>query len=193
MKKTVETFAPLFGGFYESVWDNEINDLVDYEVERLEIETIGDYFIDYIDYAKGIVKAIDQALSSSSLDLGIDMEFQSLYQPREYNFETDSINVKLTLDFDKFISMVAKYKEKIIPILRERYSSRDGFVSYQSSDFYEWFYDLSNNFENEEYKVGAMLEILCNIEEVTTDDVYEAFTTNDHVGNYIDFRDDNDE
>lgn len=183
MKKSVETFAPLFSGFYYSIWDGLIDDYLEYESEEQGVEYIEDYSVDFEEYSKGIVKAIDQSLSSLGLD--IDLEFQSLVRPREYNFETDSINVKLTLDFDKFISMVADKREEILPILKERYSNRDGFYSYYSNDYQEWFNDLLNNFEEEQHKVGAMLEILCEIEEITTDDVIEAFISNDGVGNYI--------
>ena len=182
MKKSVETFAPLFDGFYDSIWDGLIDDYLEMEAEEKEVKS---YSVDYEGYAKGIVIAIDQALSELGLD--IDLEFQSLVRPREVNFQTDSINVKVNLDFDKFISMVADKRKEIAPILKERYSSRDGFYSYHSNNFEEWFDDLLNNFENELHKVGSMLEILCEIEEVTTEDVVDAFTSNNYVGNYINF------
>lgn len=185
MKKSVETFAPLFDGFYESIWDSEIDYYLENQAEDLGIEFVESYTVNFEELAKGIVKAIDQSLSNLGLD--IDLEFQSLVRPREYNFETDSINVKLTLDFDKFISMVADKREEILPILKERYSDRDGFISHYSNDYQEWFNDLLNNFEDEQHKVGAMLEILCEIEEITTDDVIEAFTSNNGVGEYITF------
>lgn len=180
MKKSVETFAPLFDGFYDSFWSSLVEIELEMEAEEREVEN---YSVDYEGYTKGITSAIDQALSELGLD--IDLEFQSLVRPREYNFQTDSINVKVNLDFDKFISMVADKRKDIAPILKERYSSRDGFYSYHSNNFEEWFNDLLNNFENESHRVGAMLEILCEIEEVTTEDVVEAFISNNYVGNYI--------
>lgn len=185
MRKSVETFAPLFSGFYDSIWDSLIDNYLEYEAEEQGLEYIENYSVNFEEYSKEITTAIDQALSELGLD--IDLEFQSLARPREYNFETDSINVKLTLDFDKFISMVADKREEILPILKERYSDRDGFFSSHSNDYQEWFNDLLNNFEEEQHKVGAMLEILCEIEEVTTDDVVEAFGSNDGVGEYITF------
>ena len=181
MKKSVETFLPLFSGFYNSIWDTFIEDELEYLQEEEEL----DYSIDYEGYSKDITKCIDFTLSG--LDLDINIEFQKLVSPKFYNYSTDAIYVKLELDFDKFISKVADNYDAIKKLIAERYSSYDGFSSSHSNEYEDWFNDLLNDFENQQHKVGAMLDMLCEVEEIEEIEALEEFMANYSVSEFIKF------
>ena len=68
-------------------------------------------------------------------------------------------------DFQK----IKENKTEISEQLKERYSSREGFSSFHSTDLDEWIEDLALEFEVEEdcsHKWGTILEILSNVLDI---------------------------
>jgi len=185
MRKQVETFLPLFNGFYCSIWDGVIDSEIEYLMEEGEMHEDADYSIDFEGFSKDVTKCVDQVLSN--LGLSIDIEFQELRQPKFYNYSNDSINVLLSLDYDLFMIRVKENEEELTKMIKDTYSSCDGFISSHSNNFSDWLEDLENDFENQKHKVGSMLEMLCELEGLNEWQVYEEFCSNYQVAEFIKF------
>lgn len=136
-----------FSGFYESAHDG----LIDNEIEWLfsDRETgapleIPDefYFTNYcpqetwIAYAREYLENFTAWLKSE-FEIDINLEFEELISPREYNFTTDRIFARISLDdCKKLYELAAPLTLK--NVIERRHSSRDGFYSFYSNDYDEW-------------------------------------------------------
>ena len=130
--KKYEVLLNFFSGFYESIHD----EVFDFEEEMIIEDNPGHNYDDFrfkydrIRYCKNFVSAI-------SSEIGIPMEFMELTSPREYNFSTDKISVWITSKELKKISS-ALNSESMKMILKKRFTSYDGFMSFYSNDIEEW-------------------------------------------------------
>lgn len=68
----------------------------------------------------------------------IDLEFDHLYSPREYNFETDRIFAYISRQDITALAMAMDIR-KFNEVIKERHSSRSGFISFYDTDLHEWF------------------------------------------------------
>ena len=174
VEKTIKTFLPQFTGFYSTLFEDIIDSEVDYILEGEETYTTDNVEFDYKtfkdDISKQCVGVFEDAFNRD-MHVKLSVSFESLFSPKFYNFENDSINVAISLsrnDFNAIISAIKENKTEISEQLKEKYSSRDGFSSFHSTDLDEWIEDLTLEFENEEdcsHKWGAILEILCDFME----------------------------
>lgn len=129
--KKQELVLGFFSGFYESIH----NDVFEREEEYI-MEDYGktwddfkwDY--DYISYCKSYVSAISRAI-------GIKLEFVEMTSPREYNFSTDHIYCKISKADVKKISSVLN-SDTLREIIKKRFTSRSGFMSFYSNSLDEW-------------------------------------------------------
>ena len=72
-------------------------------------------------------------------------EYNLLTSPREYNFETDRIFIDIeknhAIDFIKYI--IKNYKKELEKKIKDRFTSRDGFISFYKNSLDLWIYDYS--------------------------------------------------
>ena len=187
---TYDTYLPKFSGFYETIWDFDDSQLRDeYDDEILD-------YIDYKEYQKDVSKRLCKVIKAHTiLDLGLQfedirIEFDSLYSPNAYNFETDIINCKIALT-DNAIQAIQVYirdnEAKFKEYIKNRYTSYDGFSSYYSNDNRDWiattkeFTDFSDN----KHMLGSVLGfILGDLEQV---DLYYNVMDDIDVYSYVDF------
>jgi hypothetical protein len=111
-----------FGGFYDSIHFDNIQDLIEY----LDIKDDNiNYNETHKEYCKEFVNELNNYLE-------IDLKFTGIYSPRFYNFETDKIEVEINEnDYKKIIDNYLNNKE-CIEYINEASSSKDGFVSFCS-------------------------------------------------------------
>jgi hypothetical protein len=130
--KKYEVLLNCFSGFYESIHSG----VFDSEEERIIEDYPGHNYDDFrftqdeIGYCKKYVAAI-------SSEIGIKLEFAELTSPREYNFTTDQISCWITSKELKIISSVLN-SDTLKNIIKKRFTSRDGFMSWYSNDINEW-------------------------------------------------------
>lgn len=89
-----------------------------------------DWGLVHTKYAKKYAKALASRF-------GIDMTFESLQSPREYNFSTDRIFCEISLEEVKRLREATSerlFREEA----RARFTSGDGFISYYSPDVDDW-------------------------------------------------------
>lgn len=131
MKKH-EVLLNFFSGFYESIHDGVFDDEETRIIEDYPGHDWDDFRFKYdrIGYCKNYVSAI-------SSEIGLKLEFMELTSPREYNFSTDQISVYIDGKTLKKISSVLN-SDTLKNLIKRRFTSRDGFISWYSNDIEEW-------------------------------------------------------
>lgn len=179
----VHTFLPLFSGFYYSIWENNIESeekqIIEYYNEENGTELSWDDFnwtYDFVSYSKAITEVIMEAIKDEFPGLVVSYEFEELIQPKEYNFSTDTIYIKLDLDKAVLLSIIAENREKLTEKIKEKYTSCSGFISWHSNKYEDWFNDILNEVEIE-HKVGAIIGMLCedDFEESSISEWVQAY------------------
>ena len=174
--KTIKSYLPIFQGFYGTLFDSEQAEEMVLEYEDLQFEEIE---FDYSEYQNRVAeKCISSIWNFLKLDgFDIDIEFEKIYSPREYNFSNDVIYCTFKvndLDFNKLIDYCKTNLSEFKTFLEDNYSSRSGFISFFDTEHKTWFNDYlkedSNKFEraftgilyfyllNEDYSVDNMLD-----------------------------------
>ncbi len=129
-----------FEGFYSSHISALIDDEETQILEDLKLDYDKVNFkIDFVKLSKHIVEAYKEYLCDE-LDLDIEMSFDILFQPREYNFMTDEITVLMPIEshkklYDHLMSLDKKITQERV---NNKYKSRDGFISFWSSFVNGW-------------------------------------------------------
>ena len=89
MKQKFKTWCPLFPGFYNTVFEysREEDDIDYYNEENKTDLKYDDFEWDYRDYEKRVSSAfVDKLESELKHHIDINIEFEKLVSPREYNF-----------------------------------------------------------------------------------------------------------
>lgn len=160
MKQHLATLP--FSGFYETIHGSKIDDDIEYYLSELSDEYIENNFtngdiwhdieIDFTrfknDYSRAYVNHF-----ASEYDIN-DMTFESVESPRYYNYSTDRIFVNLT---SEAVLNIIRCTDKDIlkTVIKERFTSYDGFNSFYSNDVFEWGSIIENWDHNQ---LGALLE-----------------------------------
>ena len=149
-----------FDGFYESFisadieyqmgqqieWDCDIYDLNESEEEILYNNYLSvntSYFYNQIaeDYTNFYIDALNERLKGFTLKA----TYKSFNSPREYNFSTDRIFIEIeenhAIDFIKYI--IKNYKKELEKKIKDRFTSRDGFISFYKNSLDLWIDDYS--------------------------------------------------
>jgi len=130
-----------FAGFYGSHHDAEL----DYTAERMLADESGEpvrgltdrltYSCDWravhTEYAKRFAEEYCEAVGIAGA------AFESMSSPREYNFTTDRIFIKLPLEeAQRMLREVSR--ETMHTVAGERHLSRSGFISFYSANWQTW-------------------------------------------------------
>ena len=132
-----------FVGFYESEHNVALNDALEQIFSDLDTgceinhelvwraSDLCDWGEVRKEYAKEYSERVAQAFNIPSL------KFESLNSPREYNFTTDRIFCTISEDdVRRILSLVDS--AALAALVRDTFTSRDGFISYYSPDVAEW-------------------------------------------------------
>jgi hypothetical protein len=147
-----------FAGFYGSFYSSEVDNVEEREAENLAerqdedgiaaelrltadeyaqiLSDVTDYSSAYLDIARAYVPAFAQYLADE-LSINLTLEFESMKSPREYNFETDRIFAHVNAaQLQNLLDTVKQ--DTLAAVIRERFTSRSGFISFYSNDIAEW-------------------------------------------------------
>lgn len=183
----VNTFLPLFSGFYHSVYDLDINQeiemIIEHHNEENNTELLYSDFnfkIDYKRYSEAIYEGIMEHIIKELPGLVISHKYEELIQPKEYNFSTDSINIELEVDKQKLLQLIEENHELLNDKIKEKYTSCSGFISSYSNELNNWIWAIENEDESIKHKIGALIGMLC-------EDDFEEWTLTEwiHVYDYI--------
>lgn len=186
----VETYLPVFQGFYNTPFEpNEIND-VDYinservskGLNELDFE---DFDFDYDSYYRGVAICCTTFIESilKEMDVCEKIEFQKIESPREYNFANDSIYIEIDINDSQKANIISYIKndyELFENFIKERFTDRDGFISFYSNNPETWLNTINESLEHKT-KLGVILEFLCLVYENENDN-----NLYDELINYVD-------
>ena len=130
-----------FSGFYESLHSSAIDDSINQEfsddqgIENAELSYRAWDSMQWgnvrNEYAKEYAKSFGHEFGIKSL------AFESLRCPKEYNFTTDRIFCNI--DYAELCGIIKTFDLKAFAeFVRERFTSRDGFISFYPSELAEW-------------------------------------------------------
>lgn len=150
-----------FPGFYDSWYSDELHHIEEMEVEnseelerenhapeiRLETDDIVNAFNECHDWAttrektaRAFVDAFRYVLADN-YEIQLDIEYESMSSPRFYNFETDRVFAHITRRSVANLWRInrADRFESFRQVLKERHTSRSGFISFYDNDARGWF------------------------------------------------------
>lgn len=205
-----ETWLPVFPGFYNTIFEPDLDDEFEELKREGRIPADEKYPIDRWDnlgYELAVVQNVCDVFAGwFPEEAGIEKcEFEAIKSPKEYNFGNDAVDVAFHIDVAKFAPWITAYlkanAEAWADDLR-RYNSRDGFISYYTSDMDEWNEALARLLAGESpawvtehgfrsrqcdsHILGRVLEFWC--EQEVGDTVYKMYydgTEDVYVGQFI--------
>ena len=183
----VQTFLPVFNGFYNTLFEEILENATDnaieyYNEQNNTLLNYDDFDFNYNLIMSEICKDAILKVEDKLNEIGINctINFETLISPREYNFSNDSINIEINFKkFSQVIEILEQNYDLFTQYIKENYTSRDGFISIYSRYASDWMEDLREYAENEAHKVGAVLDfILQEIEEYKDEDLYSDLCEN---------------
>ena len=185
----VQTFLPVFNGFYNTLFEDLIDNATDNAIEWYNEQNGTELNYDDFDFNFVLIKneicrdavlKVEDKLNEIGINCTIN--FDTLISPREYNFDNDSINININFKkFSRVIEILEQNYDSFSQYIKDNYTSCSGFISSHSSYASDWMEDLRENGENEAHKVGAVLDfILQEIEEYKPDDLYYELCENSY-------------
>lgn len=149
---------PFFCGFYNTLFDiSELEWQSAYEEYNEYVSVLGQSVCDklglskddfeasdeYIEsYQRGVCDAFIDVVKERCPEWVKDIEFIDMWSPSAYNFATDECRVSLDLSddwFEQAQKWMIDNEEELRKRIRKDWSSRDGFFSFVSNDYDEWF------------------------------------------------------
>ena len=208
MEKNIETYLPVFPGFYETGFDldhqveqetkNWFEDVLGYNPEHLSstdelFET--DWEQIHLDVAKACVEVIGDTIVYGINFPGLQtLKFQSLKSPREYNFMNDSIDIVACFsDYEEFriwfLDFITKHDEAWAKFLKDRYTSYSGFMSSYPNTPEAWDNDTKCFRETDGHYLGTLFEFIFQVEGYTyewlREEAHEEVRENEYVSALI--------
>ena len=189
----VQTFLPVFNGFYNTLFVDLIDNATDNAIEWYNEDNntslnYDDFNFDFASIQREICKDAVSKIEEKLNEIGINcsIKYETLVSPREYNFSNDSINIEINFKkFSQVIEILEQNFDSFTQYIKDNYTSCSGFISSHSSYASDWMEDLREDAENEAHKVGAVLDfILQEIEGYKDEDLYYELCENAY---FIDF------
>jgi len=183
----LETTIP-FEGFYNSFISADIENEIQldteyyselYDLNKSEEELLSNSFLSVNnnnfynkickDYTSFYIDDLNAKLNYAYPDHGFTLKatYKCFISPKEYNFETDRIFIEIEenhcIDFIKYI--IKNYKKELEKIIKIRFKSRSGFISFYDNNLESW----TNNYKEWDcIMIGTCFELF-NLEE---EDIY---------------------
>lgn len=148
-----------FEGFYCSVHAEAVDRAIEYAAEINDKGDSNSIIVNelrgHVDFGEVFDKYSSDYTQELAVFLKVNLKFDELSRPREYNFITDRIFASISeLDFRKLYNSVDKIA--LGNLVSGRFTSRSGFISYYSSNFTDWPDDIAQWDHNQ---AGTVLEL----------------------------------
>lgn len=180
----METTIP-FAGFYESLHSAHIDHMIESSFSLDSGETI-----------PSIIQAVRDSINWKKLENTYALAYTELFaksfhikltykdktSPREYNFETDRIFADISLDEVKRLFNEVD-KTTLRSLIRERFTSYDGFISFYDNNLDDWPENLADWDCNQ---VGTLVQAYAMDNEYSDDwEFYSPEYLTDSLYNYV--------
>lgn len=167
----VETYVFDFPGYYNTQFDMLLS-------------------ADDKEYNKEIMDAVGKEIAASMLaysDIGpeegiMDIKYAGTYSPQSYNYSTDEINIDVTCDLEKIANIIegGSLGDDFESFIKERNSSRDGYISFMPTSKEEFANIVRNNGDHVADAISEYLEFIITPARMDAiyDDTFETMVNN---------------
>ena len=199
-KNTFRIELPFFAGFYESPIYNsdtlyyEFHDADNMEYYRSIFEdeniTEDDLDIDFNAFKNAVSKSFcDVFYTSNACPSFIEnVEFDELKSPMYYNFETDRVYANVTFDDnwrENIKDFMKENKTWLVKKIYDDWSDRDGFWSFLSNDYDDWFNEF-DEINVDERMISVMLQyMMMDYDNDIYDDLLDGLLDQNYISEYI--------
>jgi hypothetical protein len=177
----MDTTIP-FEGFYESNYSYEIDSILEgyFQDDHGDVNpAIAEKVFEKTDYKAAYRYAAKLYTSNFSEVHGIDVKFKSLDSPKFYNYTTDRIFCEIELsEVERLYKEVDK--EVLRGLVKQLFTSYDGFISHYSPDLDQWGADVSKWDHNQ---IGTLIEAYIIWTDTISD--FDIFDLNEDLGNNL--------
>lgn len=182
MKKNEKTWLPLFGGFYNTIWELDTEYVTDSNGKIIDFDRM---ILDNEGWEKACCEHIISELNYQLSDFSLRMRFESIHSPKYYNFSNDSCNVVVDVDEKAISKYIYENQSSFEDYLREKYTSYDGFNSRYSNRFADWEEDTQQfkNYSEDNHLLGSILQFICEDIGLSEMNIRDSF--DDYAANYI--------
>jgi hypothetical protein len=146
-----------FEGFYNSVHGDELDIALEqmfHDDDGVSNEGLVDRAYTACDWQAVHERYARAYAEKFSEMIEVNMTFESLQRPREYNFETDRILCTIEKRQVRKLFAAVVQSTEFADVCREHFQSRDGFVSFYSPDWRDWPKSIA---EWDHNQVGAVV------------------------------------
>lgn len=171
-RNNIETYLPVFTGFYGSFWDEP-----DFYGEAEYYGLPEDFnFLEYMNWHayKNDLSLAFCAIVESEMSLFIEkIEYQILSSPKEYNFINDSINCIIRPKKAAITKFILEHQAAFEVYLKDHLKDRDGFHSFHSFHWLDW-YNKTNGFtkfDTDSLDLGFILQFIVEQIDEYNDDL----------------------
>lgn len=178
---TIETWLPVFPGFYSTIFEANIEDELyhqnserDTNLPKIDYDDID---FQYKDYETEVVKQCCSFLENELGEFVTSIKFQNVVSPKEYNFANDSGNIEVGLTKKNIKSIrnyIYSHREQYEEWLKKKYTSYDGFLSWYDNNFDGWkqYTDDFTDFSQKSHYLGSVLEFICDEGQISDESMY---------------------
>ena len=175
----VKSWLPIFPGFYESIFecDSEDSEIEYYNEQNNTNLNYDDFDWDYNQFYEDSSRAIFDCIKAELIKLfpNLEMKYEELYSPKEYNFHNDSIHVEYNVSedtMDEIKKYLSKHFDSFSDYITANYKSHDGFIPSYSDDAAVWLYEYMEEEGYLPHCLGAVLEFILLNEGYSIEDLY---------------------
>jgi len=168
----IETWLPVFPGFYSTIFEpDEDQFLQENDCTWDDIEFNNE------EYEKDVAESVCDTVESGLDKYVSSIAMQGISSPREYNFTNDGINIEVELSSANLKAIQKAVRDnwkEYGEYVKERYTSRSGFMSFHPNWPEMWSENTSNftDFSGDAHYLGSILEFLCELEDIDQDDLH---------------------
>ncbi len=203
MKQALVTKIP-FSGFYDSLYSGEVDHCQEMDCEhyaekeaedhpkelRIEASEFADIFFDCADYsaayhavAKEYVEAFDTVVSDE-IGIKLDLSFENMSSPREYNFETDRIFVHIPRDVvaKLFRASRADKHETLAAVIKKRFTGCSGYIPFYRNELDTWLAKPVSQWDHNELETLLLAVMRINGVSANDDDLAIFYRTTENEG-----------
>ena len=176
--KEINTYLPVFTGFYEGIYEPDETSEIDYINElrnekNLKNIDYDDCEFDYDNYYLDISSQLCDILEDELSKFVYKIEFKKIESPKFYNYSNDKIDCIIKPKKQAILNYIKKHKTEFKKYLKDNYTSYDGFISFYDNnlDSKDW---NNHNIINGEHQLGSVLNFICINEGINELDLYDS-------------------
>jgi hypothetical protein len=179
MKTKIETYLPIFPGFYNTLFEPEVTDEIfdinqtrrDKNLPEIDYDDcIFNYNQYQSDVSENCCDVIEEKLNEI---IECKVTFQELISPKYYNYSNDHINVEIEIDLNEVEKYLLENIEYFDEYLRKNYTSCSGFISSYSNKPDVWLFKYLRDSDKLKHCLGSALNFMLQNEEYFCDNLYD--------------------